>query len=848
MEGRRRREVVLWCGSSQPATDWASQPHTPFSEKRWWLAHVGHGAPMEPVLITSCVAAFLLYFNTLDAEFAYDDSRAIKTNPDVLPTTPLSQLLWDDFWGTPLTHSGSHKSYRPLTVLSFRINYMLSEFQPRSYHVTNVLLHVAATGLFAVLARTLTPHARLARTAAPLLFAAHPIHTEAVAGVVGRADVGAAIFFLGALLSYMRYCGCVRAHGNEVAGGRAVGRRAWLGAALVSATLSMLTKEHGITALAVCGVYHVFVHAKLRPRELFTVLTERRHRGVMEGLLALGAALIVLLSCRLAVMGSQPPEFAPADNPAADCESPGVRALTFFFLPAFNTWLLLCPYTLSFDWSMEAIPLVASLADPRNLASLALYASLGLLALVSLLALRRRRLGEDAGGSETATSGDVTIMGLALILLPFLPATNLFFYVGFVVAERILYIPSMGVCLLVAWGAHLLHARARTARARRLLKVALVVLFLLFSARTWTRNHDWATEENLYRSGIAINPPKAYGNLANILSSQGKKEEAEWAYKKALSYRSNMADVHYNLGILFQEQKRYEEALQEYKLAIQFRPRMAMAHLNMGLVLGLMGQRAEAAEVYRHCSQLDGSGLKDPRTHESTKISALFNLGRLYADDGHFERAISVYQEAVERMPSHYQPQSLYNMLGEAFFKLENLEEAERWYLQALRVKSDHVPAHLTYGKLLAKMQRLGEAEEWFQRAKSLAPNDSTVHQHFGQFLSEVERHEDAADHYVKAAQLAPSEYEIIFNAANTLRQAGRNKQAEEYYRLAVNLRPQATSHMNLGAMLHVNGKLLEAESSYLEALRLKPDDSITRTNLQKLRHLLAKKGISPSR
>lgn len=803
---------------------------------------------MEPVLITSCVAAFLLYFNTLDAEFAYDDSRAIKTNPDVLPTTPISQLLWDDFWGTPLTHSGSHKSYRPLTVLSFRLNYMASEFQPRSYHVTNVALHVAATGLFAVLARTLTPHARLARTAAPLLFAAHPIHTEAVAGVVGRADVGAAIFFLGALLSYMRYCGCSRDNVNGSAGGR-VGRKAWLGAALVSATLSMLTKEHGITALAVCAAYHVFVHARLRPRDLLSILTERRHRGVAEGLAALGAALVVLLSCRLAIMGSQPPEFSPADNPAADCDSPAVRSLTFFFLPAFNAWLLLCPYTLSFDWSMEAIPLITSIADPRNLASFALYAVLALLAMTVLLSLRRRRPGEDAASGETTTSGDVTVMGLALMLLPFLPATNLFFYVGFVVAERILYIPSMGACLLVGWGAHLLHARARTARARRLLHGALIILFLLFAARTWSRNRDWATEENLYRSGIAINPPKAYGNLANILSSQGKKEEAEWAYKKALSYRSNMADVHYNLGILFQEQKRYEEALQEYKLAIQFRPRMAMAHLNMGLVLGLMGQKAEAAEVYRHCSQLDGSGLKDPRTHEATKISALFNLGRLYADDGNFERAIGVYQEAVEKMPPHYQPQSLYNMLGEAFFKLEKFDDAERWYLEALKVKADHVPAHLTYGKLLAKMQRIGEAEEWFERAKTLAPNDSTVHQHFGQFLSEVERHEAAADHYVKAAQLAPSEYEIIFNAANTLRQAGRNKQAEDYYRQAVLLRPQeATSHMNLGAMLHVNGKLLEAESSYLEALRLKPDDSITRTNLQKLRHLLAKKGISPSR
>lgn len=59
--------------ASQPASQWASLPREPFSERRCWLAHVGHGAPMEPVLITSCVAAFLLYFNTLDAEFAYDD-------------------------------------------------------------------------------------------------------------------------------------------------------------------------------------------------------------------------------------------------------------------------------------------------------------------------------------------------------------------------------------------------------------------------------------------------------------------------------------------------------------------------------------------------------------------------------------------------------------------------------------------------------------------------------------------------------------------------------------------------------------------------------------------------------
>ena len=77
----------------------------------------------------------------------------------------------------------------------------------------------------------------------------------------------------------------------------------------------------------------------------------------------------------------------------------------------------------------------------------------------------------------------------------------------------------------------------------------------------------------------------------------------------------------------------------------------------MGLVLALVGKKEDAIEVYKRCSQLDGSGLKDPRTHETTKISALFNLGRLYADEGLYAKAIESYNEAIHRMPSHYQPQ-----------------------------------------------------------------------------------------------------------------------------------------------------------------------------------------------
>lgn len=159
-----------------------------------------------------------------------------------------------------------------------------------------------------------------------------------------------------------------------------------------------------------------------------------------------------------------------------------------------------------------------------------------------------------------------------------------------------------------------------------------------------------------------------------------------------------------------------------------------MAHLNMGLVLVQLGRKQEAIEVYKHCSSLDGSRLKDIRLHETTKISSLFNLGRIYADDGNYEKALEIYFEAIEKMPNHYQPHSLYNMIGEAFFKLSKLKEAEHWYKKSLSAKSDHIPAHLTYAKLLAKTNRTQESEQLFLKAKHLDPNESSVYQHYGNY------------------------------------------------------------------------------------------------------------------
>lgn len=110
---------------------------------------------------------------------------------------------------------------------------------------------------------------------------------------------------------------------------------------------------------------------------------------------------------------------------------------------------------------------------------------------------------------DERSNAKILLLSLCLLVFPFVPATNLFFYVGFVIAERVLYLPSMGYSLLVAQGAEILYVRWRH-RTWKKVAVSFVSVWLLvtYGLRTVTRNLDWKSEESLYRSGIAINPAK----------------------------------------------------------------------------------------------------------------------------------------------------------------------------------------------------------------------------------------------------------------------------------------------------------------------------------------------------
>ncbi|XP_050390275.1 protein O-mannosyl-transferase TMTC2 [Patella vulgata] len=840
---------------------------------------------MDYTILAASFLALGLYSNTLPADFAYDDSRAILKNPDLLPETPLINLFYDDFWGTPLTHSGSHKSYRPLCVLTFRLNYYLGKLEPWGYHLGNVILHSLVTAVFTFLAKKFLKH-WFPTLVAGCLFASHPIHTEAVAGIVGRADEGACLFFILTFLNYIKYTE-YRDTNDE---GKMRKRWLYMAGVYMFTTAGMLTKEQAITVLGVCLSFDMFIVHRVKITDIISLKILKLSR-LLEGGVLLTVYGVILVILRIYFMGNKPPEFAPSDNPASDSSSILTRTLTYNLLPAYNVWILICPRVLSFDWSMESIPLVQTVTDPRNMWTILLYSLLLYIAYKILKDLHKNttsaipipkphtngngvghhsssstklnnsnkiRLKRRGSNSSTdsyedvpvlthsLTSVDILIISLSIIIFPFIPASNTFFYVGFVIAERILYIPSMGFCLLVAHGSFILYKKCSQHWQKTLMVVSLISTVILFSSKTFLRNQDWQTEERLYKSGIAVNPPKAWGNLANIWNGQRKSAEAEDAYRNALKYRGNMADVHYNLGILLQEQKRYDEAIDSYNKAKHFRPKLSMAYLNLGIILSQLGQSDEAEKIYKICADLDTSGLKDPRLHEGTKISCLYNLGRLYTEQEKLKEAVDTYHEALKRRPNHYAPQSLYNMLGEAYVKMNLLDEGAKWFNEALKAKPDHIPAHLTMGKLLQKKKQISEAEQWFEKALKIDENDVSVLHHYAQFLVEIGKDKESAVMYRKAISKSTDDFELLFNAANVFRQIGNNLDAEEMYRKAVKIKPNVpTAHMNLGAMLHTNEKFQEAELSYLEALRLKPDDALTKTNLQKLRNRMNQKGTA---
>jgi hypothetical protein len=400
------------------------------------------------------VAALLPYLNAFGNEFVRDDEVVIRDNLRLRSLAGLAEALTSNYWGDVVADA----SWRPLVTASWAGNHALTGLWTPAFKTVDLALHAGVCLALASLALSWGA-SRAAALATAVLFAVHPVHTEAVTGFVGRADTLAALFVLLALLAHRR------------AAGRGPAARLVTAAAVLAALLS---KESAVAVLALIPLMDVVAPAAgADGRPVGWRARLRRDYP----LLALAA--VVWLAARWSVLGSlgrDPSTILPGFNPLVPLRetplgdlrgaTPLQALLTPLALLAESARLLAWPARLSLDYSFDQLPLASHPADPRVLIGSGLLTA----GLVVFLLCRRR--------------APIVSLSLALFGVPWLITGNLLFPIGTLFAERLLYLPSAGALLLVGL------AVGRLGRLRPVWG-ALVVVVVLAAVRTWTRNPDF---------------------------------------------------------------------------------------------------------------------------------------------------------------------------------------------------------------------------------------------------------------------------------------------------------------------------------------------------------------------
>ena len=441
-----------------------------FGSSGWILA--GLGVFLLSMIFAPCVTY---------SEWYIDELFAAVRNADARGETPLAELLQHDFWGNSLASGWTHKSYRPLVVLSYVGQYWMNnwDFRPQSLRTFNVALHSANTVLLLILMRRLNMSRRFAFLAAGC-FAVHPVHAENAIYLVGRADSMATCCWLLAFLVWLP--------GRS----RSFGLAWFLRTCLVTllALVGGFCKETGFCVLLQLAAVELLGKSPGRSLPLM----------VLFGIVFAGRSWIT--------QGTSA-GFSFVDTPVQYRNDPWLRLATYLYFHAKYAQLMVWPWTLSWDYSYDALPdLSSTWQDVRVLAILMSY--LGICALASWAFSQRNR---------------PALIGLCNIIIPFVPASNLFFLVGVTVGERLLYPCNVGAALvLAAFGTRSDASQKKSAPGRcsmffRLAPLAAGILVMF----TWlgaVRTYQWSARDLLFGTDAESYPQSTknrhqFGSLWN---------------------------------------------------------------------------------------------------------------------------------------------------------------------------------------------------------------------------------------------------------------------------------------------------------------------------------------------
>jgi Tfp pilus assembly protein PilF len=430
-------------------------------------------------------AVALIYGNTLRNEFTMDDGIYVLRNPQVTNASVRGLFAPNKVSNV----------FRPLTFATFALNWRFGGAHPFGFHLFNLILHAVASLLLYLLLEALleaSPPGKAVAFAAALAFAVHPLHTEAVSSVVGRAELLAAGFLFAAWILHL---------GD------------WQIPALICFILALLSKESAVIFLPLLLVGD-YARGKWKPRLRYALIA-----GVT----------LVYLGLLWKIQGGRfgQIDVSQLDNPLALIPARW-RILNALRVAWKYAGLHFYPAKLSCDYSFNAIP---TYLDWRHTlpALLATMAAVG----AWIWAVWKRRSG--------------LILAGGIYLGGFAATANILMPTGTIMGERLAYLPSAGFCLLAALGWNWLRGRQRIVAL-----AALTTVVAAFGMRTMVRNRDWQDNLNLYSAGVRVSPgsAKMHGNLGGEYLASAQWDLAATEYQTALRIKPDYPDVLASYGLL----------------------------------------------------------------------------------------------------------------------------------------------------------------------------------------------------------------------------------------------------------------------------------------------------------
>jgi tetratricopeptide (TPR) repeat protein len=607
-------------------------------------------------LLLGCLmaVAFLLYANTLLNKFVYDDHAQVEESSYVHSFKYVGKIFTSTVWSFQ-GPEGQSNYYRPLMMFSYLLGNKVFQSFPFGFHLINLFFNCAVVWLVFTVGATLYREEWVAFVAA-VIFAFHPIHSEVVAWIAALTELQLAFFYLAAFLFFLRL--------GEEANHKRLRTYILLYGSFLGALLS---KEQAITLPVMATVYEHFV----RPDRESTTLTHKLQR--YAGLWVV-AGLYLLF--RVVVLRGFAPVAQRPDLTIAQLCMAGMALFGQYMVKLFWPHPLLGFY---------AFQKSSSFTEPRVIAGAAVF--LIVCALLALLWMRARPYA----------------FALFWILLTIAPVLNVRWMAASAFAERYLYLPSFGFCILLAAAVVRLANRVADIRwARWVGATAAFGILAASSAVIAARNRDWYDDTTYFTSTIATEPHASYmrTTLGTLAWQRNDRAEAERQWQLSLVDKPDNAVSLANLGMAKIEQQQLTEAEAFLRKAIEIRSRYAAPHLHLGRIYEMRSQKAEAEREYLRAVELFPLNVENRN-----------RLGKFYFDAGRLLEAEAQYRGSLEGSPNS----EAYDGLGDIAVIQGLISRAAEDWNAALQLSPFDEHAMLGLARIYYASNRPAEAEKLYR-------------------------------------------------------------------------------------------------------------------------------------